>query len=263
MPAAIVTGASSGIGLELARLLAADRYDLVLVARREAALRELAGELTRLHGVAAWAVPADLATGEGCNEIARQVEALGVEPRVLVNNAGFGLRGPFADGPLDRNLEMIDVNVRAVTHLTRLCLPGMLSRGAGRILNLASTAAFQPGPLMSVYYASKAYVLSFSVALAVELEGTGVTCTALCPGPTRTGFQDVAGTAGLARNNSSVVMSAEQVARAGYRGMMRGRTIVTPGTLNRLLALGVGAVPRRWAARLAKLSQEMRGERSA
>jgi hypothetical protein len=263
MPAAVITGASSGIGLELAKLFAAARYDLVLVARREKTLHEVAGELSRRHGVAAWPVPADLASADGCGAVVREVEARGVEVGALVNNAGFGFRGLLVDTPLDRALEMIDVNVRALTHLTRLLLPGMLARRAGRILNVASTAAFQPGPLMSVYYATKAYVLSFSVALSVELDRTGVTSTALCPGPTRTEFQKIAGVEGTALAGRGLAMDAETVALMGYRGMMSGKTIVTPGALNRLLALGTRAVPRSWAARLAKLSQEVRGKKTA
>lgn len=263
MPAAVITGASSGIGLELAKLFAAARYDLVLVARREETLRQVAGELSRRHGVGAWPVPADLASRDGCGSVAREVQSRGVEVSALVNNAGFGFRGLLVDTPLERALEMIDVNVRALTHLTRLLLPGMLARRAGRILNLASTAAFQPGPLMSVYYATKAYVLSFSVALAVELDGTGVTSTALCPGPTRTEFQKVARIEGSAIDAGALVMDAETVARIGYRGMMRGKAIVTPGMLNQLLAIGTRAVPRSWAARIAKMSQEVRGRKTA
>ena len=259
MPAAVITGASSGIGLELAKLFAAARYDLMLVARREKALHELAGELARRHGVSAWAVPADLATAEGCNMVVREVEARGVDVGALVNDAGFGFRGLLVETPLERALEMIDVNVRALTHLTRLLLPGMLARRRGRILNVASTAAFQPGPLMSVYYATKAYVLSFSVALSVELDRTGVTSTALCPGPTRTEFQKVAGVEGTALAAGALVTDAEKVALLGYRGMMKGKAIVTPGLVNRMVAIGNRAIPRTWAARLARLSQEVRG----
>jgi len=202
---------------------------------------------------------ADLATPQGCELVAERVRNLGVEVGALVNNAGFGFRGSLVDTPIDRVVSMIDLNVRALTHLTRLLLPAMLARRAGRILNLASTAAFQPGPLMSVYYATKAYVLSFSIALSVELEHSGVTCTALCPGPTRTEFQRVAGTEGTTLNTRAVVMDPEAVALAGYRAMKKGKAIVTPGALNRLVALGTRAVPRTWAAKIAKLSQEVRG----
>jgi short-subunit dehydrogenase len=257
---AIITGASSGIGLELAKLLAADGNDLVLVARREKLLRDVADDLTRRYGIQASTVIADLGHPEGCSTVARHVETSGRVVTALVNNAGFGLLGPFAETPLERQLEMIDLNIAALTHLTRLLLPGMLSRRRGMILNVASTAAFQPGPLMSVYYASKAYVLSFSLALAVELEGSGVTVTTLCPGPTRTEFQEVAGMRGTLLANQGLAMSAERVARAGYRGMLHGKAIVTPGLLNRVMAVGTRLVPRMVAAKIAKKSQEARNK---
>jgi short-subunit dehydrogenase len=257
MPAAVVTGASSGIGLELAGLLAADKYDVFLVARREPLLREIAEDLTRRHGIRAVPIVADLARPEGCALVAERVQNADV--RALVNSAGFGVRGRFSETALDRDVELIDVNVRALTHLTKLLLPGMLVRRSGRILNVASTAAFQPGPLMGVYYASKAYVLSFSIALSVELEHTGVTCTALCPGPTRTAFQAVAGVRETLQGARWTVMAADAVARAGYRGMLRGKPVVIPGTFNRLLAFGTRLVPRRLSARIARKSQELRG----
>jgi short-subunit dehydrogenase len=259
MPTAVVTGASSGIGLELARLLAADHYDLILVARRKEELERLASEIIARHGVNAWCVVADLATAAGCERVAREAEAPGRDVAVLINNAGFGRRGRFADVPVEPQLEMIDLNVRGLTYLTRLLLPKMVQRAAGRILNVASTAAFQPGPLMSVYYATKAFVLSFSVALSIELEGTGVTCTVLCPGPTATEFQRVAGMNGTPQTARGIIMHASTVALAGYRGLMRGKRIVTPGALNRMLALGTRVVPQSWAARVAKASQEARG----
>ncbi|MBI4501114.1 MAG: SDR family oxidoreductase [Gemmatimonadetes bacterium] len=258
MPAAVVTGASSGIGLELARLFAADRYDLFLVARNETALRHLAEDLSGRHGIRVWPVVADLSRPEGPAAVAAAVASAGSEMTALINNAGFGLLGRFVDTPLERDLEMIQVNVSALTDLTRRFLPGMVARRRGMILNVASTAGFQPGPLMSVYYATKAYVVSFSLALSVELEGTGVTSTVLCPGPTRTAFHAAAGMKGTRMER--LAMEAEPVARAGYHAMLRGRKMVTPGTLNKLLAVGTRAVPRTWAARVAKRRQEKRNK---
>ena len=181
MPTALVTGASSGIGLELATLLAKDRHDLVLVARGRERLDGVARGLTEEFGVAATVLPADLTDPSAPIDIALALAERKLAIDILVNNAGFGVYGFFAQTPLEKELAMIQVNITALTHLTKLLLPGMLERRRGRILNVASTAAFQPGPLMAVYYATKAYVLSFSEALANETAGTGVTVTALCP----------------------------------------------------------------------------------
>lgn len=238
---ALITGASSGIGLELARLLAADGHDLVLVARRRERLTELAAELGQGRVIAA-----DLADRGAPAMIAEQVPSVDI----LVNNAGHGDSGPFAYADRATQLSMIDVNIRALTELSRLYLPGMLERGDGRILNVASTAAFQPGPLMAVYYASKAYVLSLSEALHEETRGSGVTVTALCPGPTASEFQAVAG---LARSRLIVrrpPAGAAEVAAEGHRGMMRGRAIVVTGRTNRTVAASVRFVPRSLMRRI-------------
>ena len=189
MPTALVTGASSGIGLELATLLAKNRHGVVLVARGKDRLDGIARGLTEEFGVAATVLPADLADPAAPLDVFLTLAERKVAIDVLVNDAGFGVYGFFADTPLEKELAMIQVNVTALTHLTKLFLPGMLERRRGRILNVASTAAFQPGPLMAVYYATKAYVLSFSEALGNETAGSGVTVTALCPGPTLTHFQ--------------------------------------------------------------------------
>ena len=258
MPTALVTGASSGIGLELATLLARDGHDLVLVARGRDRLDGIARGLTEEFGIRATVLPADLARPEAPEEIARELSARGIAVDVLVNDAGFGLLGPFAAAPLDRSLAMIQVNVTALTHLTRLLLPGMLERRRGRILNLASTAAFQAGPLMAVYYATKAYVLSFSEALGNETSGTGVTVTAFCPGPTRTEFQKSAGMAATALFRGPLVMDAATAARAGYAGMRRGDRVVIPGMANRILVQALRVTPRRLAAAIARRLQESR-----
>ncbi|HEX8695003.1 MAG TPA: SDR family oxidoreductase [Longimicrobium sp.] len=259
--AALVTGASGGIGEELAKLFAADGHDLVLVSRGRERLERVGQALEQAHGVAYTVVTADLADPAAPEHVFQAVRAAGIEVEALVNNAGFGLSGPFVEtdgeAPTDlgRELEMIRVNVAAPTHLAKLFLPAMVERGRGRVLNVASTAAFQPGPTMAVYYATKAYLLSFSEALSVELRGTGVTVTALCPGPTLTGFQEVADVGASRLFHTPFVMSAAEVARVGYRAMRRGKPMVVAGPMNKLLAQGTRLVPRTMAARLAKMAQ--------
>lgn len=259
---ALVTGASGGIGAELARLFARDGWSLVLVARSRDGLERIGRELGEKHGTAYHVVPADLSDPAAPAAVHAAVQALGVQVEALVNNAGFGLAGPFVDvggggaTELGRELEMLQVNVVALTHLTKLFLPGMVQRRRGYVMNVASTAAFQPGPLMAVYYASKAYVLSFSEALSLELEGTGVTVTTLAPGATRTEFQNVAKMENSRLFRAGHVMTATEVAEAGYNGMHAGKPLVVPGAVNRLMAAGTRLVPRRVAARLAKFAQQ-------
>lgn len=255
---ALITGASSGIGLELARLLASDGYDLVLSARAEGPLRRLAGEMTARFGVAAQPLPEDLALPGAADRLSQRVHDTGVTVEVLVNNAGFGEYGPFAARDPAEIAGLLHVNVQALTLLTRLTLPGMLARGRGRILNVASTAAFFPGPLMTVYYASKAYVLSFSQGLAGELAGSGVTVTCLCPGPTATGFQERAGLRG-GRLVGRSLMDPARVAREGYAGLRRGRALVVPGALNRFAIQIPRWLPRRAVARLVRWAQAPSG----
>jgi short-subunit dehydrogenase len=250
-PGAVVTGASGGIGLEIARLLAADGHDLALVARSGERLAEVARELTETHGVRAHPIVADLGRRDAPGLVEAEVASTGLTVDVLVNNAGFAVYGPFlgADGAGER--AMIDLNVAALTDLTRRFAVPMVERGRGRILQVASTAAFQPLPSMVAYSATKAYVLHFSVGLAVELEGTGVTVTALCPGATRTGFADRAGASGSRIFTGGAGMSPERVARAGYRAMKRGDLLVVPGAKNRLLGFAARFSPRRLSARIA------------
>jgi short-subunit dehydrogenase len=255
---ALVTGASSGIGLELSTLLARDRHDLVVVARSRDRLEAIARGLTEEFGVAVTILARDLALPETPAEIARELDERTLTIDVLVNDAGFGVYGPFAETPIEKELEMIQVNAAALTHLTKLLLPEMLLRRRGRILNVASTAAFQPGPLMAVYYATKAYVLSFSEALANELAGTGVTVTALCPGPTITEFQKQSGMGETLLFHSPLVMKASEVARAGYEGMMRGKTLVIPGLANLALVEALRVTPRRLVTAIARRIQETR-----
>ncbi|MGY1712192.1 SDR family NAD(P)-dependent oxidoreductase [Geodermatophilus sp. SYSU D00758] len=247
---ALVTGASGGIGLELARLLAADGHRLTLVARSRDRLEQLAAELGGAEVVAL-----DLAEPGAPG----RVVAAAPEVDVLVNNAGYGDFGPFERSDLGRQLGMVDLNVRALTELTHRHLPGMLARRQGRVLNVASTAAFAPGPLMAVYYATKAYVLSFSEALAEETRGTGVTVTALCPGPTASGFQAAAamGTSRLVAGRR--LPSAADVAREGYAAMLAGRPVAVTGGLNRAMAGAVRFAPRPLVRRAVHRAQEARG----
>jgi short-subunit dehydrogenase len=258
MGAALVTGASSGIGWEIAKLFAEDRKDLVLVARNRKRLEQVARDLTSAFGVSVRVMVKDLSDPKVPPQIFAELAQVKIEVDALVNNAGFGVYGPFAQTDIDKELDMIEVNVKAVTHLAKLALPGMLGRKKGRILNVASTAAFQPGPLMAVYYATKAYVLSFSEAIANELEGSGVTVTALCPGPTETEFQKDAGLEETRLFTGPLVSDARSVARAGYEGMKRGRRIVIPGIGNKLLVQTVRFTPRRLVTAVARRIQGKR-----
>jgi len=246
---ALVTGASAGIGLELARLFARRRHDVVLVARRGERLREIADELEAKHGITAHVMVADLATADAARAVFDRVQQQGIEVEYLVNNAGFGTFGPFAETDPQATMDLVSLNIGALTELTALFLPHMVERRSGRVLNVASAAAFQPGPLMATYYASKAYVLHFSEALNEELEGKGVSVTALCPGPVRTEFQQVAGmeTSGLVLNKR--LITVEEVAEAGYDAMMRGKAYVVPGLAGKLLAFGVRFMPRRFVTK--------------
>jgi short-subunit dehydrogenase len=253
---ALVTGASSGIGLELAKLFAQDNYNLILVARRREQLEALGRELTERHGIRCNAIAADLGAPAAAARLFTHLAEQSLVVDVLVNNAGFGALGPFATMDVDIERDMIQLNVAALTDLTRLLLPAMLGRRRGRILNVASTAGFVPGPLMAVYYATKAYVISFSEALAQEVRGSGVSVTVLCPGPTRTEFQAVAhmGSARLFRMPG--VMDAAPVARAGYRGLMKGKRMVVPGWPNRVLPFVIRFSPRGVVARVSRFLQE-------
>jgi len=242
---ALITGASSGIGAELAKLCAADGYSVVLVARGAEALEELAASLARAHGVHARALAADLSGPGAPPEIFEQVRGTPID--ILINNAGFGLNGPYANTDWEAESRMIQVNITALAHLTKLFLPEMMRRRSGRILNVASTAAFVPGPFMAVYYATKAFVLSFSEAVANEVRGTGVTVTALCPGPTQTGFGQAAGVTGTNLFRGPV-MEAAQVARQGYAAMTAGKPLWIAGARNRWMMRGIRLAPRTMLA---------------
>jgi short-subunit dehydrogenase len=229
----LITGASGGIGEEFAKLFASRGCGLVLASRNGEKLTKLAGSL----GVRAETLAIDLSSAAAPVELQSFLDSRKIEIDILVNNAGFGTFGAFAASDVAAELAQIQLNVATLTHLTRLLLPGMIRRGRGRILNVASTAAFQPGPFMAVYYATKAYVLSFSEALANELKGSGVTVSCLCPGPTRTGFMARAKMGNPETlSKKSVMMEAAVVARRGYDGLMKGKRLIIPGVLNKLLA---------------------------
>ena len=240
---ALITGASSGIGLELAHLFARDGFRLVLLARSRNTLRQVGDDIQARYGITVRIEPKDLAHPAAAAELYQELQEAGVLVDVLVNNAGFGLAGPFAATDWAKEAEMLQVNMVAATHLVKLFLPQIRARG-GKILNVASTAAFQPGPFMAVYYATKAYLLSFSEALAEELDGTGVTVTCLCPGPVKTNFQRRAYLEGTRMANSPLLVDVRDVARIGYEGMKRGKRIVIPGWKN-----GVGVVMLRFSPR--------------
>ena len=240
----LVTGASSGIGLELARCFAADGSRLILVARNTPALEQLAGELRLDYRVEATVLTADLSLTETPIKIYSELKGRGIVVDVLVNNAGFGAHGLFSELPLERQLEMIQVNVTALTELAGLFLPGIVERRRGGVLNVASVAGFVPGPGMAVYYATKAFVLSLTEALSGELAGTGVKVMALCPGPTETNFGTVAHVKG-ARLVRIARMSAREVALRGHRAFRSGRVVAVSGWRNRLLVLLVRLMPRQ------------------
>jgi len=249
---ALITGASGGIGYELAKLFAKDHHNLVLVARSGDKLNQLAGELRGQFGVTVKTVALDLASAPGGKILFDLLEGEKLAIDVLVNNAGFGVFGEFAGMAEEEILGQVHLNVTALTLLTRLFLPGMLARRNGKIMNVASTAAFQPGSLMAVYYATKAYVLSFTEALANEVAGTGVIVSCFCPGATNTGFQRRAGMENSRLFKKIGAMSAEKVARDGYRGLMSGKTLVISGMQNWLVAESVRFAPRKWVTAVSR-----------
>jgi uncharacterized protein len=252
---ALITGASFGIGMEFARIFAREGYSLVLVARSADKLRQLAAELEKNHGTRSLILAADLTEPGAPAYVLDQTTRADIQVDVLVNNAGFGQYGLFAENDLEECLRQIHLNVTTLTHLTRLYLPAMVQRESGRILNVASTAAFQPGPLMAVYFATKAYVLHFSEALANELQETGVTVTCLCPGATRTEFFKRANITG-AKLLKFGAMDARTVAEDGYRGLLSGKPVVISGFKNWLLAQSIRVSPRRLVTAIARKIQE-------
>jgi hypothetical protein len=247
----LVTGASSGIGRALAHRFARAGSRCVLLARSEDALHALADTLQSDYEVDAHVLPADLSVDDAAERIERELRKRDLSVDVLVNNAGFGARGAFAGSDPRRQLDMVRVNVLALTALTRRLLPGMVDRGRGGVLNVASTAAFQPGPQMSVYYATKAYVLSFSEGLTEEVAGDDVTVTCLAPGPTDTAFIDEAEMDETALFAWAVPMTPEAVAAAGYDGFRAGSAVVVPGLANKIGAVLIRFTPRSVARKVA------------
>jgi short-subunit dehydrogenase len=253
---ALITGASGGIGYELAKLFARDGYQLVLVARSQDRLSQVAVELQQQFGTSVKHVAMDLAAAGAAKTLFDHLESQGAVIDVLVNNAGFGAKGEFAGMEESEVLGQIELNITALTQLTRLYLPGMLARHQGKIMNVASTAGFQPGPLMAVYFATKAYVLSFSQALSNEVAGSGVVVSCFCPGATDTGFEKRAGMESSRLFRKFGAMKVETVARDGYRGLMAGKTLVFSGLRNRLSAEMVRFAPRKLVTAVARWTSE-------
>jgi len=255
---AIITGASEGLGRDLAACYAEAGFDLLLVARRQDLLFTLASELTQRFHVACEVLAADLSRPDECERVLRAVEPDRRRLYALVNNAGLGTHGWFHELPMERQRTLIDVNVTALTHLSRGVLPWLRANGRGHIMNMASVASFQPGPLMATYYASKAYVLSLSEALHNESRGSGVTVTAVCPGPTRTGFARSAGIAPSAPAGGAPAMHSAHVARLAFRGTMSGKRVVVTGFRNKVATFVGRYFPRAFTAEMVRAIQMRR-----
>ena len=251
----LITGASGGIGYELAKLFARDRHNLILVARSADKLAQVAKEMEGM-GVRVKTVPLDLAGSPARKFLFDQMEREGVAVDILINNAGFGAYGEFTAMSESEILGQISLNITALTELTHLFLPPMIERRFGRIMNVASTAGFQPGPLMAVYYATKAYVISFSEAIANELQNSGVTVTCLCPGATETGFAKRAGNDKTRIFKRAGVMPADKVALDGYRAVMEGRTLAISGAQNWLVAQSTRFAPRKLVTAISRWVSE-------
>ncbi len=255
-PLALVTGASIGLGRDFAEIFARNGFDLILVARSADKLKELASHLGQAHSTQARVITQDLSVAGAAQALYEKLGDDAKRIEVLVNNAGFGMQGGFTQISAQTHREMMLLNMVTLTELTQLLLPSMIEHKSGKILNVASTAAFQPGPFMAVYYATKAYVLSFSEALANELQGTGVTVTTLCPGPTLTGFQNTAGIAEMGVFKSPAVMASMPVAQKGFRAMMRGKRVEIPGVLNKVTAQSNRLLPRACMTQIVRKLQE-------
>ncbi len=252
----LITGASSGIGLELARIAASNQMNLILLARNAEKLMRLRTELESLYPIKVLAVGCDLSNPDATKKIAVLLHDRNIVPDILINNAGFGLYGPFDKTDADVEADMIQVNIVALTELTKIIYRKMLQRGSGRILNVASVAGFMPGPLMAVYYATKAYVLSFSEALAAEAKGSGVHVTVLCPGPTVTNFETNASAEGSKLFKSfGKLPTGKQVAEYGWRCMMKGKTTAVHGRKNRWMLFFIRLLPRKAVTGMVKKVQ--------
>jgi short-subunit dehydrogenase len=244
---ALITGASSGLGNEFCRLFAQDNYNLVLVARNKSGLEKLANELEEKYKIFVKIIVKDLSEDSAAEEIFNETQADKLFINILVNNAGFGQYGNFLETELAHEIKMIQVNIITLTKLTKLYSREMGNNGGGKILNVASTAAFLPGPFMAVYYATKAYVLNFSEALAKELSDSGITVTTFCPGTTKTNFHKNADIEINGTIKEKIIMEAEDAARQGYDGLKGGKSLVIPGVRNKLLTFGIKLVPRKFS----------------
>lgn len=254
----LITGASGGIGLELARLFAKDGYNLVLVARSGDALQEIAVELQNSQSISVIPISADLSETNAAEKLLKKIESKKIQIDILINNAGFGDFSPFVKADITKLHAMMMLNMVTLTELTRLIAPAMVDRGHGKILNIASTAAFLPGPLMAVYYATKAYVLSFSEAIAHELKDSGVTVTALCPGPTTSGFQQASHMNKSAIVNGKKLPTAAEVARYGYQELINGTPVAIHGWGNKMMTILIKFLPRNIIPRIvASLQKEV------
>ncbi len=252
----LITGASGGIGYEFAHIFAEHKYNLVLVARNESRLLEIKEEISTKYGVNVNIFAKDLSVISGIDEIYNSLNNENISINVLINNAGFGEFGFFKDIDWTKEQQMINLNILALTYLTKLFMKDMISAGEGKILNLASTAAFQPGPLMAVYFATKAYVLSFSEAIANELKGTGVTVTALCPGPTESGFAKAASAQETKLFKNKRIPSSKEVALFGFNALMKGKTVVIHGLLNKIMAFSIRLTPRKLVTMIVRMMSE-------
>ncbi len=255
----LITGASSGIGLEFAKIFAREGHNLILVARSENTLKILAEELTKEYDVEIKVIVKDLEYYSSPTEIYDEIKRDNINVNILVNNAGFGTYGKFNYTDLDKELRMIQVNITALTHLTKLFLKDMVENNSGRILNIASVAAFQPGPLMAVYYASKAYVLSFSEAIAEELKDTKIKVTTLCPGPIKTNFSKIADTNNVRVFNENIP-TAKEVAEYGYRALYNNKRVVVYQLKYKTAVQLIRFMPRKLVTRILKKIQESRNK---
>lgn len=256
MATALITGASGGIGLELARIHASKGDHLVLVARSLSKLNQLKTELERQYNTSVYIIGKDLAQPGAVQEVYTETSRQNIRIDYLINNAGFGAFGMFAETDWDKELQMINLNITALTQFTKLYLKEMVARGSGRIMNVASTAAFQSGPTMAVYYATKAYVLHFSEAVDNEVRDSGVTITAFCPGATETGFQAVAAMEESALVKGKKLPAAKEVAECGYRAMMKGKTVAIHGTMNAIMANAIRFLPRSLVVKITRRVQD-------
>ncbi|MFN8276648.1 MAG: SDR family oxidoreductase [Chitinophagales bacterium] len=256
MATALITGASNGIGYELAKIHAAKKDNLVLVARNERRLQEIKSELESAFGISVLILPKDLSATNSAAEVYTAVQQQKITVEYLINNAGFGDFGMFYEGDWQKQEQMIQLNITALTHLTRLFLPDMVQRRSGRIMNVASTAAFQPGPTMAIYYATKAYVLHFSEAVNNEVSDKGVTVTALCPGATESGFQAAAAMEESALVKGKKLPSSKEVAEYGYHAMMAGKPVAIHGFINAIMANSVRLMPRQLVVRVTRMFQD-------